>query len=65
MVIFKFNKDGTAESRPIGYPGGECRRVTAALGAGMGKAVSDTPTDEALLPERQPTVESEHQQVNE
>lgn len=63
MVIFKFGRDGKVESKPIGYPGGECRKVTAALTEGMGKVLSDVPTDEALLPERQQT-QAEQQQIH-
>ncbi len=56
-VHFHFKKGGKVEVKPVGYPGGECHRVTAALTKGMGKLVSDVPTDEAALPERQQIAE--------
>jgi Protein of unknown function (DUF2997) len=63
MVIFKINRDGTVETRAVGYAGEGCRKVTAALTRDMGKVLSDTPTDEASLPEHRPE-QVEQQQVN-
>jgi Protein of unknown function (DUF2997) len=60
-VHFHFKKGGKVVVKPIGYPGGECQRVTQALTKGMGEIVSDTPTEEASLPERcQVEIQQEH-----
>jgi Protein of unknown function (DUF2997) len=62
MVIFKYNRDGTVETKAMGYAGEGCRKVTAALTKDMGKVSSDVPTEEALLPERSPA-EVQQQQI--
>ena len=58
-VLFHFKPGGKVEVKPTGYPGGECRQMTAALTKGMGKTVADIPTEEAALPERHRQIETE------
>ena len=46
-----YHPDGTVKVEPVGYPGGQCHRVTAPYQAAYGQPVQTTPTDEARLPE--------------
>lgn len=52
-LILKFDKHGRVEMQPVGYPGGECTRMTTHYAKNMaGDVARDRPTAEATEPER-------------